>query len=181
MADLRTDFKDDVLNVTTNEKRKYRMINNADGTISFEDVTDYVQQGDTFGATEVNQIIEKVNSCLTRQDVVDNLESTATDLPLSANMGNLIAISLIKKAEIHGGYLKGISDSNGILQIPAVEGVDNNIIIALISNNDVPVRLMYWGKFAYVQTCNWDGTMSPNREVDVIIYYVDDKYSDLQS
>ena len=87
MSDLRTDFKDDVLNVTTNDKRKYRMINNADGTVSFEDVTDYVQQGDTFGATEVNQITEKVNSCLTRQDAVDNLESTATDLPLSANMG----------------------------------------------------------------------------------------------
>ena len=94
MSDLRTDFKDDVLNVTTNEKRKYRMINNADGTISFEDVTDYVQQGDTFGATEVNQIIEKVNSCLTRQDVVDNLESTATDLPLSANMGNKLSESM---------------------------------------------------------------------------------------
>ena len=87
MSDLRTDFKDDVLNITTNEKRKYRMINNADGTVSFEDVTDYVQQGDTFGATEVNQITEKVNSCLTRQDVVDNLESTATELPLSANIG----------------------------------------------------------------------------------------------
>lgn len=90
MSDLRTDFKDDVLNITTNEKRKYRMINNADGTVSFEDVTDYVQQGDTFGATEVNQITEKVNSCLTRQDVVDNLESTATDLPLSANTGREI-------------------------------------------------------------------------------------------
>jgi hypothetical protein len=85
MSDLRTDFKDDVLNITTNEKRKYRMINNADGTVSFEDVTDYVVQGDTFGATEVNQITEKVNSCLTRADVVDNAESTATDLPASAN------------------------------------------------------------------------------------------------
>lgn len=86
MSDLRTDFKDDVLNIITNEKRKYRMINNADGTVSFEDVTDYVQQGDTFGAAEVNQITEKVNSCLTRADVVDNAESTATDLPASANI-----------------------------------------------------------------------------------------------
>ena len=42
MADLRTDYKDDVLNINTNERRKYRMIPNADGTVSFEDVTDYV-------------------------------------------------------------------------------------------------------------------------------------------
>lgn len=182
MADLlRTDYKDDVLNINTNERRKYRMINNADGTVSFEDVTDYVQNGDSFGATDVNTITEKVNRSLTSADVVDNLESTATNLPLSANMGNRIVISLKKKAEIHGGYLKGTSDSNGILQIPAVEGVDvdKNIILALISNNDVIVRLMYWGKFAYVQTCNWDGTMSPNREVDVTVYYLDDKYRDI--
>lgn len=90
MSDLRTDFKDDVLNIITNEKRKYKMINNADGTVSFEDVTDYVQQGDTFGATEVNLITEKVNSCLSKQDIVDNLENTAADLPLSANQGKIL-------------------------------------------------------------------------------------------
>lgn len=87
MADLRTDYKDDVLNINTNERRKYRMINNADGTVSFEDVTDYVQNGDSFGSTDVNAITERVNRSLTSADVVDNLESTATNLPLSANMG----------------------------------------------------------------------------------------------
>ena len=90
MADLRTDYKDDVLNINTNERRKYRMINNADGTVSFEDVTDYVQNGDSFGSADVNTIAERVNRSLTGSDVVDNLESTATDLPLSANMGREI-------------------------------------------------------------------------------------------
>ena len=75
MADLRTDYKDDVLNINTNERRKYRMINNADGTISFEDVTDYMQNGDGFGATDVNTITERVNRSLTGADVVDNTES----------------------------------------------------------------------------------------------------------
>jgi hypothetical protein len=37
MSELRTDFKDDVLDVTQNEKRKYRIIHNDDGTISLED------------------------------------------------------------------------------------------------------------------------------------------------
>ena len=91
MADLRTDYKDDVLNINTNERRKYRMINNADGTISFEDVTDYVQNGDSFGSTDVNTITERVNRSLTGADVVDNYESTAEDLPFSANRGREIS------------------------------------------------------------------------------------------
>lgn len=91
MADLRTDYKDDVLNINTNERRKYRMINNADGTISFEDVTDYVQNGDSFGSNDVNAITERVNRSLTGADVVDNTESTATDAPFSANMGRKVS------------------------------------------------------------------------------------------
>lgn len=96
MADLRTDYKDDVLNITTNERRKYRMIPNADGTVSFEDVTDYMQNGDSFGATDVNTITERVNRSLTGADVVDNLESTAADLPLSANVGRELYNSSLK-------------------------------------------------------------------------------------
>lgn len=110
MADLRTDYKDDVLNINTNERRKYRMINNADGTISFEDVTDYVQNGDSFGSADINAITEKVNKSLTSDDVVDNLESTATDLPLSANMGQEI-IEKIEKIEY--ATITPISNSYG--------------------------------------------------------------------
>ena len=113
MSDLRTDFKDDVLNVTTNEKRKYRMINNPDGTISFEDVTDYVQQGDTFGASEVNQITEKVNSCLTRQDVVNNLESDAADLPASANAARALNNKITDIYTRIGGFKRTWVDTNG--------------------------------------------------------------------
>ena len=54
MAELKTDFKDDILDTTQNQLRKYRMINNDDGTISFVDVTEYLQMGDSFGAQEIN-------------------------------------------------------------------------------------------------------------------------------
>lgn len=47
---LRTDYKDDVF--TGN--RKYRMIDNGDGTVSFEDATTYEQEGDTYGAAQIN-------------------------------------------------------------------------------------------------------------------------------
>ena len=61
MADLKTNYKDDVLDTSVNEKRKYNMIQNADGTVSFEDVTTYSQIGDNFGAVDINATNEKVN------------------------------------------------------------------------------------------------------------------------
>ena len=61
MADLKTTYKDDLLDTSVNEKRKYNMIQNADGTVSFEDVTTYSQIGDSFGAVDINATNEKVN------------------------------------------------------------------------------------------------------------------------
>ena len=62
MADLRTDYKDDILDLTQNTQRKYRMITNDDGTVSFEDVTVYSQIGDSFGAADVNTITENMTA-----------------------------------------------------------------------------------------------------------------------
>lgn len=61
MADLKTTYVDDILNTSKNTKRKYNMIANSDGTVSFEDVTDYSQVGDSFGAAEVNSITAAIN------------------------------------------------------------------------------------------------------------------------
>lgn len=69
MADLKTDYKDDVLDTSVNEKRKYRMITNDDGTVSFEDVTDYLQVGDSFGSADVNAITERLTD-----GVLDTME-----------------------------------------------------------------------------------------------------------
>lgn len=58
---LPTNFKDDIINAEINERRKYRMIQNNDGTVSFEDVTDYLQKGDLFGSGNVNDINVQIN------------------------------------------------------------------------------------------------------------------------
>ena len=58
MSNLKTDYKDDVFS----GKRKYNQINNVDGTISFEDVTDYAQVGDSYGAAQINEINDTVNN-----------------------------------------------------------------------------------------------------------------------
>lgn len=54
---MKTDWKDDIFE----GKRRYNMITNSDGTVSFEDVTEYTQQGDALGANELNAIGAEVN------------------------------------------------------------------------------------------------------------------------
>lgn len=58
---LKENYVDDILNTSKNTKRKYNMITNADGTVSFEDVTEYSQNGDNFGSADVNAITKAIN------------------------------------------------------------------------------------------------------------------------
>ena len=54
---LKTDYKDDMY-----ERRKFRMENNSDGTVSLIDATSYTQEGTPFGANDVNAITKSVNA-----------------------------------------------------------------------------------------------------------------------
>ena len=82
MAQLRTDYKDEILDVSVNAKRKYRQVDNGDGTISFVDVTEYSQQGDSFGAGDINNTNAVVNTCL---QIVSWDASTGTLVTKSAD------------------------------------------------------------------------------------------------
>lgn len=61
MAALKTDYKDDIFS----GNRKYAMTDNGDGTVSFSDETEYTQVGDTFGATQINEIDTSINTLST--------------------------------------------------------------------------------------------------------------------
>lgn len=131
MANLKTDYKDDILDSTQNTRRKFRMIPNDDGTFSFEDVTDYLQYGDSFGALDLNAITNAImNECLKRIDVVDNTESTATDLPLSANMGRKI-VNDFTPQKLNGTCVFSPNQSGYIVSsmIPLVNADKKNITI----------------------------------------------------
>lgn len=77
---LTANFKDDILS-EVNTKRKYKMTNNPDGTISLEDVTEYQQLGTMFGAKEVNEIIsailENERSAASAQETSDSIKKNA--------------------------------------------------------------------------------------------------------
>lgn len=54
---LKTDYQDAMY-----AKRKFRMENNGDGTVSLSDATSYTQEGTPFGANDVNAITRSVNA-----------------------------------------------------------------------------------------------------------------------
>lgn len=62
METLPTNFQD----AEYSGLRKYRQINNDDGTVSFQDVTDYTKKGSKFGANEVNAINLDINEIINR-------------------------------------------------------------------------------------------------------------------
>lgn len=65
MEKLRTDYADAVFQGL----RKYRKIDNSDGTVSFRDVTDYMAEGSFFGAEDINATNEAVNATQKKDSV----------------------------------------------------------------------------------------------------------------
>lgn len=66
---LKTDYKNDIPKTPL---RKYNMIQNADGTVSFEEVTEFLQIGDSFGAGDINTTNEAVNRKVESTDIVNH-------------------------------------------------------------------------------------------------------------
>lgn len=78
MADLSTNYLDDILAQSMNGKRKYR-ITRADGTfeeVTLEDVSEYEQVGSNFGAGDINKTNQAVNEKFDSGDVVDPMLTT---------------------------------------------------------------------------------------------------------
>ena len=55
MSILKTDYKDDVINEELATDRKFSQATNSDGTFSYTDQTPYTQEGDEYGAKQINE------------------------------------------------------------------------------------------------------------------------------
>ena len=75
MADLPTNLKDDILDSSVNTRRRYRMIENSDGTVEFEDATEYSQVGDEYGAGLINETNKQVNARVEKAVIVRDLDT----------------------------------------------------------------------------------------------------------
>lgn len=113
---LPTDFKDDILAESMSGKRRYRIIQNADGTVSLDDVTDYEQVGSTFGAKQVNDMSSAVNSI---EDVkaANNCTTTEPGFVLDARQGK----TLMDKSNELSRDLNAINDNGAIKGMDARE------------------------------------------------------------
>ena len=97
---LKTDFKDDILSPNMGGKRKYRMIQNEDGTVSLDDVTEYTQTGSNFGSKQVNETNLAVNNSVDKADVIENIEDIAANVTQGKVAGALAVRDLnIKMTE----------------------------------------------------------------------------------
>lgn len=90
MADLKTNYVDDVLDTTKNQLRKYQQIQNDDGTVSFVDVTEYTQVGTSFGAKDINDtnaaindVNGKLSNLIKSNTVTTNTFAVSSGIPLS--------------------------------------------------------------------------------------------------
>lgn len=88
---LKTDYKDDGFA----GNRKYRMITNPDGTMSFEDVTPYDPVGDSFGALDINTTNKAVN----RLDHVTEVTLTAAGWSSTAPYSQVVNVAGITEKD----------------------------------------------------------------------------------
>ena len=102
---LSTDYKDEILS-DVNLKRKYRQIVNEDGTISFQDMTAYEQEGSAYSAKDINEERKAINNIYANK-VVSLEEASLVTEPgffcdalvvneLNKNIPNIKAGSIIK-------------------------------------------------------------------------------------
>lgn len=82
MADLRTNYQDDVLDASKNTARVYDLVD-SNGTVvlagvHLEDKTVYTTEGDDYGATDIN----------TQNGKINELSNDLTDVSIGSQIGN---------------------------------------------------------------------------------------------
>ena len=110
IPNLPINFKDDIL-ADTNQKRKYNLIQNDDGTVSFEDATEYQQTGSDFGAGQINATNDAINKAYSERML--NLE----EVELVTEPGYFVDALAVKEVftELNGNlsFLKHKTVKNG--------------------------------------------------------------------
>lgn len=89
---LPVNFKDDILASSMGGKRRYNLIQNDDGTYSFEDVTEYTQTGSDFGAGQMNATNQAVNESCDKADVIDDMDDIISNKS-SGKIAGALAVS----------------------------------------------------------------------------------------
>lgn len=111
---LPVNYQDDILNSAMSGKRRFRMINNSDGTVSFEDVTTYDQVGSNFGAGQINATNAAVNAAPDASKIIDDMDAIRA-LTQEGYMAGALALKQVDDSLVNEnsesfnfGYLNGV-------------------------------------------------------------------------
>lgn len=122
MENLKTDYKDDIIATTA---RKYTEVSNSDGTISFTDKTVYTQEGDSFGADDINSITKNVNQI-----------NHITEVTLTAD-----------------GWTGDTAPYEQVVDVSGIRADDNPILVSLLPDNASPtVQNAYMKAFGRISS-----------------------------
>ena len=113
---LKTDYKNYVPSEDMGGKRRYRQVDNPDGTVSFDDATTYEVEGNKFGADDINQTNSVVNTIMGAGVEVTYEESTVKiTASTGATMITFIAPSSFSASDKYtiNGKSVTITDLNG--------------------------------------------------------------------
>lgn len=97
---LKTDYKD---YIPPSGGRKYKITANSDGSSSVEDITQYQQVGDTWGAEDINQANKLVNGAV-YPNLLDNSDFTNPVNQRGAGSYSGTGIYCIDRWKLWGGY-----------------------------------------------------------------------------
>lgn len=104
---LPVNFKDDILASSMGGKRRYNLIQNDDGTYSFEDVTEYTQTGSDFGAGQINATNQAVNESCDKANVIETMDD------IMANQASGMIAGAKAVAELNGNLRVYDTSNNG--------------------------------------------------------------------
>ena len=145
MNTLTTDYLDAVFA----GNRKYQQTTNGDGTVSFTDMTEYTQEGDRFGAEDINGTNTTVNAMLKRTtatlatgswlgsaapytNTVSVSGMTSTDTPIIAlNLESNTAASTVRTTQKCWSFVTKITSGNGSITAYAYQKPSVNIPIVI--------------------------------------------------
>lgn len=119
MAALPTNYRDDVLDTSVNTKRKFTMIDNGDGTYSFDDETVYTTVGSAYGASDINRTNQRVNTISSKIDfltggfVLHDVSINLSNKAFNVTNANITADSLAM-VYFHSAYKDEVSDAGVI-------------------------------------------------------------------
>lgn len=157
---LNTDYQNDVLSSAMNGKRKYKMITNSDGTVSFEDVTTYTQTGSDWAAGDINIFAKNINESVGKTEFVGYngyCSDIATDINFddfsdSVNLPKTIDNNTEGKLnEFKSGVRRiiFISEETAIVEIigAIISGVKNTVLEIRVVTKDGTNEILATGTF----------------------------------